>query len=181
MQELQMKSQGREEPPTWDENWCLIRRLWPDWKPTEEQIREIWFQTFDKPHGARGEKRVNHDALREAIKATARSKKWSHPIFVDIADAYRHERSKTLAEIDSLRTDSARTNEAVELQDERTRLEDEIRKWPSIRLMRARQRLEDQWPTFKGKSTDFTTWSRLYLGCVINADKEIGGADALDT
>ena len=64
-------------------------------------MREVWFQAFDKKHGLRGEHRINQDALKEAILAHARSKRWKEPVFIDISDAYKHAKNRSLAEIDA--------------------------------------------------------------------------------
>lgn len=168
------RSLEQERPEaTWDANWILIRRLWPEWSPTDEQVREVWFQAFDKKHGEIGENRVNHDALREAILAVARSKRFKDPTFIDISDAYRHERGRIIAEIERTRNASKIDDERIRVEAEADRLRDIIEAWTADRLLAARQFVEDKIPTFSGKSTDPASWSRTYVGFLIAADEEI--------
>ena len=174
------RSPGPEQPQeTWDSNWILIRRLWPEWNPTDEQVREVWFKAFDKKHGAVGENRVNHDALREAILAVSRSKRFKAPAFIDISDAYRHEKGRVLAEIERPRMTSKIENERAKIEIEHDRLRDIVERWPADRLLAARQVVEKKIPTFAGKSSDPSGWSRTYIGFLVAADDEIrkeGGA-----
>ena len=168
-----MKSSELGSTPTWDDNWTLLRKLWPEWNPTEEQIREVWFQAYDKKHGLRGENRVNQDALREAILGHARSKRWKEPVFIDIADAYRHERGRHISEIERARSSSSIEDEKAGIEDEAERLRDQIARWPTERMMRARELVQEKIPTFAGKSTDPDTWSRTYMGFLSAADQEL--------
>lgn len=167
------RSSGLATTPTWDDNWTLLRKLWPEWNPTEEQIKEVWFQAYDKRHGLRGENRVNQDALREAILGHARSKRWKEPVFIDIADAYRHERGRCISEIDRARSSSTLEDERIKVEDEAERLRDEISRWETDRLIKAREMVQEKVPTFAGKSSDPQTWSRTYMGFLSAADQEI--------
>jgi len=177
-----MKSPERERPATWDENWRLLRKLWPDWKPTDEQIREVWFRSFDKKHGVKGADRLNQDALREGILAVARSKRFRDPAFLDISDAYRHEANRVLSEIDRSRLGSVSVNEQVQIEDEERRNRDAIEQWPADRMLAARETLEQNVASFRGKSSDPATWSRVYVGFLIAADAEARKAgDGCDT
>lgn len=151
----------------------MIRQLWPEWSPTDEQVREVWFQAFDKKHGVVGATRVNHDALRIAILAVSRSKRFRDPAFIDISDAYRHEKNRVLAEIERTRQGSKLDDERMKIEAEDLRLRDIIEGWTSDRLLAARQYVEDRIPTFAGKSSDPASWSRTYVGFLIGADEEI--------
>ena len=167
------RSPEREPPTNWEANWILLRNLWPDWTPTDEQIREVWFRAFDKIHGVSGAKRINQDALREAILAVARSKRFKDPVFIDISDAYRHETNRVHAEIQRARSSSRTTDEQVKLNEEAIRMRDQITDWSAERLIAARQLVEKKVVTFVGKSTNPETWSRVYIGCLIAADEEL--------
>ena len=162
--------------PTWTENWTLLRNLWKDWSPTPDMVREVWFRSFDKRHGIRGALVVNHVALREAIVSVRKATGWKEPKFLDVADAYRHEQNRTLAEIAlaSIRTIGAK--ERAEVEDDHTRRLAMISEWSSERLMVAREKVERQFATFRGKSSDLSTWSKTYAGLVFAADQMIEGS-----
>jgi len=167
------KSPEQEPARTWDENWILIRKLWPDWTPNDEQVREVWFQAFDKKHGIIGESRVNQIALQEAILAVARSKRRREAVFIDISDAYRHECGRVHAEIERHRQSERMNGERYEVEKEEAKNRDLVALWPSDRLIAARERLHEKVPTFEGKSADPSSWSRVYVGLLIAADAEI--------
>ena len=136
-------------------------------------MREVWFQAFDKKHGLRGEHRINQDALKEAILAHARSKRWKEPVFIDISDAYKHAKNRSLAEIDAARTSSTHEDEKTRIVDESERLRDAIARWPTQRLMAAKEFVTERVPTFAGKSSDPDSWSRIYMGFLAAADEEL--------
>ena len=165
-----------KQEPTWTENWTLLRNLWKEWTPTPEMVREVWFRSFDKRHGIRGALVVNHVALREAIISVRKTTGWKEPKFLDVSDAYRHEQNRTLAEIAlaSIRTIGAK--ERAEVEDDHTRRLAMISEWSSERLIVAREKVERQFPTFRGKSSDLSAWSKTYTGLVFAADQMIEGS-----
>jgi hypothetical protein len=171
------KSAEPGQPTTWDENWILLRKLWPEWKPNDDQIREVWFKSFDKKHGTKGANRVNQDALREGIIGVARSKRFRDPEFLDISDAYRHESNRVLAEIDRARMNSVSIDQQIELDDQERRNRDTVGRWSSSRLFAARAMLERKITTFRGKSSDPESWSRVYVGFLVAADAEVQRGD----
>jgi len=120
----------------------------------------------------KGENRVNQDALREAILAVARSKRFKDPAFIDVSDAYRHEANRVLSEIDRSRIHSVSANEQAEIDDEDRRNRDAIERWSADRLLAARTMLEAHVATFRGKSSDPATWSRVYVGMLMAGDAE---------
>jgi len=160
-------------PPTWDENWLLLRRLWPEWQPTDEQAREVWWRAFDKKHGVRGEMYVNQIALKDAILGHARSAKWKEPKFFDIADWYRREWNRVVADMDRLGNRSKIEAEQDEVaRDHEERLA-RIRHWSTERLHDAQEHLGRVAPTFRGKSKDPASWSKTYSGMLVAADEEV--------
>ncbi len=176
-----MQSETRSQStdaPTWDENWLLLRRLWPEWAPTDEQAREVWWRSFDKRHGVRGELYVNQIALREAIRGHARSSKWKEPKFLDIADQYRREVNATLSELDRVGHRTANDRELMEVVAEHDRRIDRIRRWSPERLRDAQEYLAKVAPTFVGKSPDPSSWSKVYSGMLIAADEEVHRGEA---
>lgn len=116
---------------------------------------------------------MNHDALHKAILAVSRSKRFRDPGFIDISDAYRHERGRVLAEIERTRQGSRIESERIRLESEDIRLRDIVEGWSAERLLAARQYVEKKIPTFCGKSTDPSSWSRTYVGFLVAADDEI--------
>ena len=171
------RSPEPEPARTWDENWILIRKLWPDWSPTDEQVREVWFKSFDKQHGMVGEGRVNQIALQKAIVAVARSRRRREAIFIDISDAYRHECGRVHAEIERHRQSERMAGERYEMEREEARLRDLVAVWTPERLLAARERLSEKIPTFDGKSADPASWSRVYVGLLVAADAELQETD----
>jgi len=77
-----------EPAPTWDENWRLLRQLWPSWEPTAEAIRHVWFLAYDKPNAPQGAGFIDHGALKKAIIEHARSSRWKEPEFLAISKLY---------------------------------------------------------------------------------------------
>ena len=116
---------------------------------------------------------MNHDALRIAILAVSRSKRFRDPVFIDISDAYRHEKNRVIAEIERTRQGSKIDDENMKIEAEDVRLRDIVEGWTAERLLNARQYVEDRIPTFAGKSSDPASWSRTYVGFLVAADGEI--------
>lgn len=166
-----MRSSEHEQ--SWEANWTLLRRLWPRWDPTDEMISEVWFRSWDKVHGLRGPDRVNHDALRTAILLAAKSSKWKEPSFLDIADSYRHEQNRVLAEIERMRTADDSQREANIVRQEHLNRVRRIEKWPVERLRLAMDLVARRFPTYAGKSTSPGSWSTNFTGLIVAADDEI--------
>ena len=151
----------------------LIRKLWPNWEPTDEMMREVWFRSFDKPHGLRGAGHINQEALREAITASARSSKWKEPKFLSIADMYRHEKNRVLSQLERIRMRSDGIDERALINNEHEKWVSEIKEWPPNRLKQAMELVAEQFDTYRDKSTNPDSWGRLFTGLVYNADKII--------
>ena len=176
-----MQSETRSQStdaPTWDENWLLLRRLWPEWAPTDEQAREVWWRSFDKRHGVRGELYVNQIALKEAILGHARSSKWKEPKFLDIADQYRREVNATLSHLDRVGHRTTTDREQVEVEHEHEQRIERIGHWTPERLRVAQEHLARVATTFVGKSPDPSTWSKVYSGMLVAADQEVQRGEA---
>jgi hypothetical protein len=138
-------------------------------------VREVWFRSFDKKHGIRGALFVNHAALRDAIISVRKTTGWKEPKFLDVADAYRHEQNRVLAEIALASIRTIGEKERAEVEDDHARRLAEISVWSSERLLVAREKVERQFATFRGKSSDIETWSKTYTGLVYAADSTIDG------
>ncbi len=179
MQESKTKSIERAQRiRTWDQNWILIRKLWPNWTPTDEQVRHVWFKSFDKPHGIRGLDKVNHEALEIAIIAAAKSDViWKEPRFFTIADLYRHEQRKTISDLERLRMMNNDEAEKAICKSEHDERVGRISQWSSERLQAAREQVAKIMDTYDCKSADPSSWSSVYSGLLIAADEKIGGKD----
>ena len=125
-----------------------------------------------------GDSRVNHDALRESILAVARSKRRKDPVFIDIADAYRHETSRILAEIERQRSTSTAMRERIEIEEEDVRLRDIVEGWSADRLIAAKDHVQDTVSSFRGKSSDPSSWSRVFIGLLVAADAMLGEGES---
>ena len=136
-------------------------------------VREVWFRSFDKRHGLRGALVVNQVALKKAIVSVRKTTGWKEPKFHDIADAYRHEQNQVLADMarDSMMNLGAK--ERAEVEDDHTRRLATIQQWSSERLLIAREKVDRQFSTFRGKSSDLSTWSKTYAGLIFAADNII--------
>lgn len=163
---------------SWTDNWILLRQLWPDWSPTDEQVREIWLRSFDRPHGVSGRDFVNQDALHEAIVAHNRSSRWKEPRFLEIADAYRRERTRVIVRLDKEKAQDGRSLERRLVDEEHQRRLDRISEWSTERLLLAQERVARLSSTFRGKSSDSSTWSAVYTGLLVAADEAISGGDS---
>lgn len=172
-EETLSETRSLERAPRWDENWILIRRLWPDWSPNEDQIREVWFRSFDKPHGVTGTGVVNQSALHDAIVAVSRSRRWKEPQFIDISDAYRDESNRVRAEIERLVLRDLEMKDRLELLNDHERRLSDISRWTLERKRAAMDLVGERMPTFASKSANHATWSHFYAGCVVVADQEL--------
>lgn len=177
MQESKTRSIERAQRiRTWDQNWILIRKLWPNWTPTDEQVRHVWFKSFDKPHGIRGVDRINHEALEIAIIAAAKSDViWKEPRFLTIADLYRHEQRKTISDLERMRMMNNDEAEKAICKSEHDERVGRISQWSAERLQAAREQVAKIMPTYDCKSGDPSAWSSMYSGLLIAADEKLGG------
>lgn len=141
-------------------------------------MSEVWFRSFDKPHGVSGEGRVNHEALREAIVSAARSAKWREPKFLEIADAYKREALAVRMELDRVRVRSEEDREKKQVAIEHDRRVERIREWSDERLTVAMELVGRRFPTFAHKSKTPSAWSNVFSGLIIAADEEIREAKA---
>jgi len=139
--------------------------------------REVWFRSFDKPHAVKGPETVNQMALREAILAVRKTTGWKEPKFHDVGDAYRHEKNRQIIQIERATLRSADEVERQVVEKEHAQRIDEIRTWSSERLLVAREKVERVAPTFKGKSSDLDSWTRIYTGLVYAADQMLDGSE----
>lgn len=170
----------RSQPPEtpWTRNWRLIRNLWPDWNPTPDMIKEVWFRTFDKPHG-NGPGHIDHSMLTEAIRNYAMQAKGNTPRMFDLMDHYHRVRRQEF-EI------KQRSQQMIELEHERHMVErqhvrflSEMSGWSAERLTSAREFVARACSAFGAeKSSDISTWSRTYTGLVWAADQIQGDPNA---
>lgn len=116
---------------------------------------------------------MNHDALKDAILAVARSKRRKDPVFIDIADAYRHETNRIVSEIERQRLASNTMSERMRMEAEDIRLREIVEKWSIDRLMAAKAHVEKKVPSFQGKSSDPSGWSRVFVGMLVAADEAL--------
>lgn len=116
---------------------------------------------------------MNHDALKDAILAVARSKRRKDPVFIDIADAYRHETNRIVSEIERQRLASNTMSERMRMEAEDIRLREIVEKWSIDRLMAAKADVEKKVPSFQGKSSDPSGWSRVFVGMLVAADEAL--------
>ena len=171
-------SRKPEQIPTWADNWILLRDLWPDWEPTKEMVKEVWFRSFDKPHGIKGEARTNQRALRKAIITVRKCCIRKEPQFMDVADNYRlnkNEEIVTHERYERLATEPEKERKQVE--GERAKRLAIISGWSSERINAARDRVSQSVPSFSSKSADMSTWSATYAGMIFAADEMIGKND----
>lgn len=155
----------------------MLRRLWPEWEPTDEIMREVWFKSFDKPHALQGAGTVNHDALHDAIVEHRKTSPYPRPEFLKVSDLYRMKRQTVLAELERVRMGGrSREDERKEIDAEHARRIEEILKWPLSRIEAARQEVARYLPNSANKSGDVRSWSAVYSGMVKAADKRLQGA-----
>lgn len=166
-----------DSPPTWEDNWILLRRLFPKWEPTEEQAREIWFRSFDQEHGLRGARKINQTALRTAIIEHHRSTRFPEPRFLDVSDLYRRERTGTLVALDRLRYRADQDGDREIVQREADRRLETIAGWETERLEAARDEVAKAVPTFRDKSLNPSAWSPVFTGLLLAADQRLQGRE----
>ncbi len=159
--------------PTFDDNWRLLRQLWPAWTPTAEIVRHVWVMAYDKPHGIEGPRTINQEALREAIIETARSNKWKEPTFYDINNAYKRIKNERAIQRTTKAAASKLTAEQLEIRKDHERRLIRISEWSPERLVAARNKLAERFSSFRGYSKDTGEWSPFYSGMLIAIDEEL--------
>lgn len=108
--------------PRYDENWRLIRSLWPRWIPNDDEVA-LYAKRFDKPHGVAGTEFVDQVRLREAIELAKETETWGGaPDFASIVKHYRQRRNDWMRDlarqIPGAVTDAALVARRNELQKE---------------------------------------------------------------
>ncbi len=162
------------EIPTWADNYALLRDLWHEWEPTPDMLSEVWFRSYDKPHGVKGQDRINQRALRKAIISVRKKCIRKMPQFLDVSDAYRIEANAELAEMERASWKPLdQTDEAKTVRDQHAKRLSIISTWDSERIQAAREKVAESIPTFNAKSSDISTWSATYTGLVFAADEMI--------
>ena len=163
--------------PTFDENWRLLRQLWPAWNPTAETVRHVWVTAYDKPHGIDGPRTINQDALREAIIETARSNKWKEPTFYDINNAYKRIKNEQSIARTTKAAASKLTAEQLEIRKDHERRLIRISEWSADRIAAARSTLGRRFSSFSTYSKDPNDWSPFYSGMLVAIDEELQEAN----
>jgi len=169
------ESQKRSEPhaiPTWADNYSLLRDLWNEWEPTPDMLSEVWFRSYDKTHGVKGQDRINQRALRKAIISVRKRCIRKAPQFLDISDAYRIEANAEIAEMERASWKPiAESDVAKNVKEQHAKRLTIISTWDSERIQAAREKVAESIPTFNAKSSDISTWSATYAGLVFAADE----------
>lgn len=158
---------------SWLANWRLLRSLYTDWNPTDDEAQEVWWAAWNKPHAISGAGTVNHEALRAAIVTAKRSSLHRNPPFHLIANEYRVERHLR----SSLRPDApirkAADAERTLIEREREARLRRVLSWPDDRLDAAMAEVGRRFDTFRGKSKDPDSWSPTYVAFLIVADEDL--------
>lgn len=165
-------TRSSEPAPTWDENWRLLRQLWPAWEPTAETVKYVWFTAYDKPHGIEGPLTINQAALREAIIDAARSQRWKEPTFYDVNNIYKLRKNEQITARTTKAARSKVTAEQLEIQRDHERRMSRIRGWSPDRLLAARNEVARRFSAFRGYTKDREKWSPFYSGLLCAADEE---------
>ena len=172
-----MSTTRSEDSPddNWLTNWKLLRALWPDWTPSDEEARTLWWASFDKPHAKTGPQTVNHAALRAAIVAVKETSLHRSPVFHLIADRYREEKWRRWTRSPEGSIGRRAKDERELLKEEAAYRLERVREWPPDRLRLAMEAVAKRMPTFKCKTDNPECWSDFYVVCLICADKDLEG------
>ncbi len=162
-----------EPVPSWDENWRLLRQLWPAWEPTPEIIRQVWFLAYDRPNSTIGAGFVDHRSLREAIIEHARSSRWKEPEFLAISKLYNQLKNEKMTTRAKAATKTRRDAEWLDVQKEHERRIGRIEQWDQDRLESARTRVAGRFASFRSYTRNIAEWSPIYSGLITAADEEI--------
>lgn len=166
-------TRSAEPVPSWDENWRLLRQLWPSWEPTAEAIRHVWFLAYDRPNSTIGAGFVDHRSLREAIIEHARSSRWKEPEFLAISKLYRDFKNRHLTDRQIQANRTKLTTERLEVEKDHEQRMATIERWPENRIAAARDLMAKRFIAFRGYTNDRAEWSPFYSGMIIAADEEL--------
>ena len=159
--------------PSWDENWRLLRQLWPSWEPTAETIRHVWFLAYDRPNSTIGAGFVDHRSLKEAIVEHARSSRWKEPEFLAISKLYRDFKNRRLIDRQIKANRSTVTAELLEIRKDHEKRLATIERWTADRIVAARNHIAKRFSAFRGYTDKREEWSPFYSGMLIAADQEL--------
>jgi hypothetical protein len=162
-----------EPVPSWDENWRLLRQLWPSWEPTAETIRHVWFLAYDRPNSTIGAGFVDHRSLKEAIVEHARSSRWKEPEFLAISKLYRDFKNRHLTDRQIQANKTKLTADRLEIEQEHEKRMATIERWNDDRILAARNLIAKRFASFRGYTNDRSEWSPFYSGLITAADEEI--------
>lgn len=162
--------------PRWAKNWKLLRGLFPDWNPTPDQVAQVWFRSFDKPHARKGEDTIDHDLLADSIRHSASVAKGRIPRFEDIATRYSIKRSESLSRMERESLNSRDAAERIECENQHVRRVSIISSWSLERRQAAERIVKEIVPIrFRNESNDPGSWSAVYSGLVWAADQKARG------
>ena len=161
-EQSKLTAKSKECGKTWADNWKLLRRLWPSWKPNDDIIREVWFKNYDNDA-------TDQDLLNDAIVHHKSFDGMFEPKFIELNDSYRNRLNQAKSEIRRYRVDPEETPQANERR-HRERIA-KIQLWTPERFEAARRRLGEFRPSLRSKSTDPETWTQGYTGLLIAADQ----------
>ena len=161
------------EDPDWSSNYRLLRKLYPEWEPNDELLREVWFRCWDKPHGIESHT-VCHDLLREAIVEARQAHTWKEPNLELVSKFYRLKRVERLMKLQQeVQRNTAAYEMEQALQEHHQRIV-KISDWTPARRDAAVQRVVERLaPMRKQTAKPVSEWSQLMTGLVVAADQEI--------
>lgn len=151
-----------------------MRALWPEWDPTDELLREVWFCVYDKPDGL-GAGCISHEDLHDAIVEVKRSKSWKEPDFYAIANAYRLRKNGRAIELEKQKNASKDARERSYIEHEHRRRMDRIRDWHPHRKDAAIRRARNLFPSIAIPESE-NGWSAFISGLVNACDEELRDA-----
>jgi len=166
-------TRSAEPVPSWDENWRLLRQLWPHWSPTEEMIRHVWFLAYDRPNSTIGAGFVDHRSLKEAIVEHARSSRWKEPEFLALSKLYAEIRNRRLTDRQIKANRSKVTAELLEMRKDHEKRMATMERWTDDRVIAARNLIAKRFAAFRGYTSKREEWSPFYSGMLVAADQEI--------
>jgi hypothetical protein len=167
---------NESEPTDWNSNYRLLRNLYPDWKPTDEILREVWFRAFDKPHGME-RNMVAQDLLREAIVKARQTHTWKEPNLEMVSRFYRVSRVERMMNQEKEMERNTAAQEAAEAAKEHQQRIRRIAGWHQARREAAVARVAHRFPYLQKQTVKAVDeWSALMTGLVSAADEEISNA-----
>lgn len=159
--------------PSWDENWRLLRQLWPSWEPTAEAIRHVWFLAYDKPNAPQGAGFIDHGAIKKAIIEHARSSRWKEPEFLAISKLYTEYKNEKITTRAKNAMRSKNAAELDEIQREHEQRMAKVRSWDAARIALARELVSKRFPSFVRYTINLEEWSVVYSGLICAVDEEL--------